>query len=246
MTAVLLGLENDPVDPEAIDVWLDGHVGDEPCRFRLDTGAGTCRVRRTEATRGLPSGGMSRGVAASGVVLGEDEIVIPLLRLGDHHLLDVEATRTPIDIDAGRLLGMSALIRHRCQLARRPQRAQRTPTLQSIEKGRHYEPMLVIVGMPLIQLADWDFDFPSAKWGSHPTRLTTTAGACPQLPDRGLAAKTRASGSAAAGRSATRGPVGPAARSAPELLGGEFGAHREVLELRPDDGGVNLWLVRGA
>ena len=36
--------------------------------------------------------------------------------------------------------------------------------LQAIEDGGRYEPMLFIVGMPLIQLAEWDFDFPAAKW----------------------------------------------------------------------------------
>ena len=270
MSIVRLELRNDPVDPEAIDVWVDGHLGDEPCRFRLDTGAGTCRVRTTDATRGLLSRGASRGVAASGVGLGEDEIVVPLLRLGDHHLLDVEATRTPIDIDAVPLLGMSALGRHRCQFrfaageleltdlaasesgrwlaldlhtAGQPSMvvhfgdlavngcwdtgagltavdagfARSHPELfdplrssvgidasgveiasdiaimaacsigdvefpesacalvdlsalnehlrlQAIEDGDSHEPMLFIVGMPLIQLADWDFDFPAAKW----------------------------------------------------------------------------------
>lgn len=37
---VRLVVENGPVDPEAIDVRVDGYVGDEPCRFRLDTGTG--------------------------------------------------------------------------------------------------------------------------------------------------------------------------------------------------------------
>lgn len=270
MSIVRLELQTDPVDPEAIDVWVDGHLGDERCRFRLDTGAGTCRVRATDATRGLLSRGASRGVAASGVGLGEDEIVVPLLRLGDHHLLDVEATRTPIDIDAVPLLGMSALSRHRCQFRFAAGELELTEStsfesdrwraldlhtagqpsmvvhfgdlavngcwdtgagltavdtgfarvhpalfnplrssvgidasgveissdiaimaacsigdvefpesacalvdlsalnehlrLQAIEDGGRYEPMLFIVGMPLIQLADWDFDFPAARW----------------------------------------------------------------------------------
>ena len=270
MSIVRLELHNDPVDPEAIDVWVDGHLGDEPCRFRLDTGAGTCRVPTTDATRSLLSRGASHGVAASGVGLSEDEIVLPLLRLGDHHLLNVEATRTPSDIDAVPLLGMSALMRHRCRFRFAAGELELTesaaseshrwldldlhtagqPTmvvrfgdlavngcwdtgagltavdtgfahahpelfaavrssvgvdasgveiscdiatmaacsigdvefpesacalvdlsavnehlrLKSIEEGRQHEPMLFIVGMPLIHLATWDFDFPSAKW----------------------------------------------------------------------------------
>ena len=34
--------------------------------------------------------------------------------------------------------------------------------------------MLCILGMPLIHLADWDFDFPTRS-GRHPTHLRTTA-----------------------------------------------------------------------
>jgi hypothetical protein len=270
VSIVRLELQTDPADPEAIDVWVDGHLGDEPCRFRLDTGAGTCRVPSTNATRGLLARGASRGVAASGVGLGEDEIMIPLLRLGDHRLLYVEATRTPIDIEAVPLLGMSALSRYRCRFrftageleltasaasesdrwlaldlhaAGQPMMmvrfgdlavngcwdtgagltafdigfARAHPELfdplrssvgidasgveitsdiatmaacsigdvefpesacalvdlsalnehlrmRSMEEGRRYEPMRCIVGMPLIQLAEWDFDFPAAKW----------------------------------------------------------------------------------
>ena len=270
MSIVRLELQNDPVDPEAIDVWVDGHLGDEPCRFRLDTGARTCRVRTTEATRRLLSRGALRGVAASGVGLDEDEIVISMLRLGDHHIFDVAATRTSIEVDAVPLLGMSALSPHRCQFrfaageleltdsiasesdqwfaldlhaagqptmtvhfgtlpvnscwdtgaglttvdtgfahahpelfepfrsaigidasgvniasdiatmvacsigdVEFPQSACALVDLSALNEhlrmradldGRHYEPMLFIIGMPLIQHADWDFDFPSAKW----------------------------------------------------------------------------------
>lgn len=271
-----LVVENDPVDPEAIDVWVDGYVGDEPCRFRLDTGAGTCRVSTNDATKGLPSRGVSRGVAASGIGLSEDEIVVPLLRLGDHHLNDVEATRTPVDLDVAPLLGMSALGRHRCRFRFAAGELDLTGTaafdsdrwfdldlhtagqpsmvvhfgdlavnacwdtgagltavdtgfarahpelftplrasvgidasgveisshiaiigacsigdvefpetacalvdfsalnehlrLQAIEDGDRYEPLLFVIGMPLIHLADWDFDFPAATWTlSRPT-----------------------------------------------------------------------------
>jgi hypothetical protein len=267
---VRLLMVNDPVDPEAIDVWVDGYVGDEPCRFRLDTGAGSCRVGTTEVTRSVPSRGVSHGVAASGIGLSEDEIMVPLLRLGDHCLTDVEATRTPVDLDLVPLLGMSALDRHRCRFRFAAGEMELTDSaapdsdrwfdldlhtggqpsmvvqfgdlavdacwdtgagltavdtgfarahpelftplrssvgidasgveissdiaimaacsigdvefpdtpcalvdlsalnehlrLQAIEDGDRYRPLLFVIGMPLIHLADWDFDFPAAKW----------------------------------------------------------------------------------
>ena len=39
--------------------------------------------------------------------------------------------------------------------------------LKSLDDQRVYEPMLFIIGMPLIQHADWDFDFPALKWSVH-------------------------------------------------------------------------------
>ncbi len=114
MAVVALRVEHDPVDPEAIDVWVDGGVGDSSFRFRLDTGAGRCRIPSTDATRGLPSIGIDKGVAASGIGLGEDEIEIPVLHLADLELTHVEATRAPADADVVPLLGMSALGRFRC------------------------------------------------------------------------------------------------------------------------------------
>ena len=41
--------------------------------------------------------------------------MIPMLRLGDHELIHVAATRTPIDADFVPLPGISALGRHRCR-----------------------------------------------------------------------------------------------------------------------------------
>ena len=64
MTVIPLHVMPDPVDPEAIDVWVDATIGDVPCRFRLDTGAGTCRVPTTEVTGELAARGTSPGVAA--------------------------------------------------------------------------------------------------------------------------------------------------------------------------------------
>ena len=54
MSIVRLDVQNDVVDPEAIDVWVEGHIAQEPVRFRLDTGAGTCRVGTGQATDHLP------------------------------------------------------------------------------------------------------------------------------------------------------------------------------------------------
>jgi hypothetical protein len=270
VSIVRLEVKNDVVDPEAIDVWIDGHIADEAVRFRLDTGAGTCRVGISQATDHLPSHTAAHSVAASGVGLDEDEIVIPLLRLGEHELVDIEATRTSLGPNIVPLLGMSALARHRCQFrfatgelelsdssgpstdgwiplvvhaAGQPSMAVRFgdlevtgcwdtgagltavdagfarshpylfeplrsavgidasgteipselsimaacaigdvefPTsvcalvdlselnehlrLRSLDEQRHYEPMLFVIGMPLIQHADWDFDFPASKW----------------------------------------------------------------------------------
>ena len=115
MAVVALQVEHDPVDPEAIDVWVNGWVGANPCRFRLDTGAGTCRVPTTNATRDLPTTGIDPGVAASGIGLGEDMIEIPVLRIGDLDIADVASTRTPPGADVVPLLGMSALGRFRCE-----------------------------------------------------------------------------------------------------------------------------------
>ena len=268
-----LDVQNDVVDPEAIDVWIDGHIADEAVRFRLDTGAGTCRVGISQATDQLPSHTAAHSVAASGVGLDEDEILIPLLSLGEHELVDVAATRTSLGTNIVPLLGMSALARHRCQFrfargelelsdstgpstdgwiplvvhaAGQPSMAVRfddlevngcwdtgaaltavdagfarshphlfeplrsavgidasgvaIPTelatmaacsigdvefptsvcalvdlsdlnehlrLKSLEEQRVYDPMLFVIGMPLIQHADWDFDFPALKWAVH-------------------------------------------------------------------------------
>jgi hypothetical protein len=270
VSIVRLDVRNDVVDPEAIDVWIDGHIGDEVVRFRLDTGAGTCRVGISLATDHLPSQRAAHSVAASGVGLDEEEIVIPVLRLGEHLLVDVAATRTSLDTHLMPLLGMSALARHRCQFrfgtseleltastgpstpgwiplvshaAGQPTMAVRFGDLEvsgcwdtgagltavdagfarahpylfeplrsavgidasgveistelatmaacaigqvefprsvcavvdlselnehlrlkSLAEQRHYQPMLFIIGMPLIQHADWDFDFPASKW----------------------------------------------------------------------------------
>jgi hypothetical protein len=64
-------------------------------------------------TRSLPTTGIDHGVA-SGIGLREDEIEVPVLRIGDLDIADVAATRTPTGADVVPLLGMSALARFRC------------------------------------------------------------------------------------------------------------------------------------
>jgi Aspartyl protease len=115
MATVRLELVNDPVDAEAIDVWVDGLVGDVPVRFRLDTGAGRCTVPLVESTQRLTVTGVDKGVALSGMGLGDDEVVVPSLRLGDLVIEDVAATRSVAGSPLSPLLGMTALGRFRCE-----------------------------------------------------------------------------------------------------------------------------------
>ena len=115
MTAADLLLQPDPDDTEGIDVLVDGFVGDDAVRFRLDTGAGRCRVVDSESVRSLPTAGGDGGFGATGSgIPGEDEIVISRLQIGDAEIRDVVATRTPPEIDAFPLLGLSALGRWTC------------------------------------------------------------------------------------------------------------------------------------
>lgn len=108
-----------------------------------DTGAGLTAVdtgfarAHSELFDALRS---SVGIDASGVEISSDIATMAACSIGD-----VEFPES-----ACALVDLSALNEHL--------------RLQSIEDGGRYEPMLFIVGMPLIQLADWDFDFPAAKW----------------------------------------------------------------------------------
>jgi hypothetical protein len=115
MATVRLVLVNDPVDPEAIDVWVDGSVGHVPVRFMLDTGAARCTVPLLDSTRDLGVTGINSGVGASGTGLGEDEVVVPRLCLGDLVIEDVAATRSVAEPPLSTLLGMTALVRFRCE-----------------------------------------------------------------------------------------------------------------------------------
>ena len=115
MATVSLVLADDPVDPEAIDVWVDGFVGDTPVRFRLDTGAARCAVPLLDSTQMLTVTGVDSAVGLSGTGLGDDEVVVPRLRLGDLLIEDVAATRSVAGSPLSPLLGMTALRRFRCE-----------------------------------------------------------------------------------------------------------------------------------
>ncbi len=115
MATVRLVLANDPVDAEAIDVWVDGLVGDCPVRFRLDTGAADCVVPLLDSTKMLTVTGIDSGVALSGTGLSDDKVVVPRIRLGDRMMEDVAATRSVAGSSLSALLGMTALGRFRCE-----------------------------------------------------------------------------------------------------------------------------------
>jgi hypothetical protein len=115
MATVRLVLVNDPADPEAIDVWVDGSVGDTPVMFRLDTGAADCVVPLVDSTQKLTVTGVDSGVGLSGTGLGDDEVVVPRLSVGGLVIEDVAATRLVAGSPLSPLLGMSALGRFRCE-----------------------------------------------------------------------------------------------------------------------------------
>ena len=115
MATVSMVVANDPDDPEAIDVWVDGLVGDAPVRFRLDTGAAQCSVPPLESTQKLTVTGVSSGVGLSGIGLGDDEVRVPRLDLGGLVIEDVAATRSVAGSPLPALLGMTALARFRCE-----------------------------------------------------------------------------------------------------------------------------------
>jgi len=110
-----LVLANDPVDAEAIDVWVNGLVGDAPVRFRLDTGAAHCSVPLLESTQKLTVTGVNSGVGLSGIGLDGDQVSVPRLNLGGLVIEDVAATRLVAGSPLPALLGMTALARFRCE-----------------------------------------------------------------------------------------------------------------------------------
>lgn len=115
MQVVEVVVERDDIDPEGFRVWVDGRVGDDPVRFLLDTGATQCAVPQVGSTAGLPATGRNTGFGASGVSLGEDEVVVPDLTIGGLVLRDVPATRSASGASTAPLLGMNALGRYACE-----------------------------------------------------------------------------------------------------------------------------------
>lgn len=102
-------------DDGSARAWIDGAVGDDRVRFLLDTGASRCRVPYVDATAALTVHGTDEGVGAAGVSLGEDEVVLPALTIGERVIRDVPATRAAPGATTMPLLGMSALGRSTCE-----------------------------------------------------------------------------------------------------------------------------------
>lgn len=151
MGLIDLDVQADVDDPDAMEVWVDGLVGAETVRFRLDTGARRCRVCSSAGTEQIPAIGIDRGVGASGVGLGEDEheIELPTLQIGDVTLTNVAATRTPQDATVQPLLGMSALGRFRCEFRFSTRQLHLTTTDASSTEG-WAELGLLTTGQPAV------------------------------------------------------------------------------------------------
>ena len=156
-------LANDPVDAEAIDVWVDGLVGDAPVRFRLDTGAADCVVPLVDSTQWLTVTVINSGVGFSGTGLGDDEVVVPRLRLGDLVIEDVAATRSVAGSPLSPLLGMTALGRYRCEF-RFSEHQLELDCRTSLDTGDWFEltshvgtqPMVPVDFETIVALACWD------------------------------------------------------------------------------------------
>ena len=115
MHVVEVVVETDPDEPDGRRPWVDATVGGDRVRLVLDTGATRCSVPHVAGTAALAVTGTNTGVGASGVSLGEDEVVVPELVLGGAVLRDVAATRAAPGATAAPLLGMSALGRFVCE-----------------------------------------------------------------------------------------------------------------------------------
>lgn len=104
----------EPNDPLSIQVIADGRVGDDDIQFLIDTGARTCLVPLSSATRELASKRRSTATGAANIAAGDDEIVVPELRIGDLVARNVDADRAPLGENRHSLLGMNVLGSHRC------------------------------------------------------------------------------------------------------------------------------------
>lgn len=109
-----LSLVPEDDDPQSIQVFANGAIGDEPTRFLIDTGATTCVVPATAATNGLAAAIASAGRGASGTVADGDVVVLPEIRVGDLVAVDVEADRLA-SAPPHPLLGMNVLGAYACR-----------------------------------------------------------------------------------------------------------------------------------
>ena len=114
MREIPLSLVPEADDPHSVQVFADGSIGPAPVRFLVDTGARTCLVPLTPATQDLPSLKRSTGTGAANVSPGDDEVVVPEIRVGDLVAHDVAADRADLDAVRHPLLGMNALGQHCC------------------------------------------------------------------------------------------------------------------------------------
>ncbi len=101
-------------DPLSIQPFADGVIGGDFVRFLIDTGAVTCLVPSTQATRAIPSLGRSSARGLSNISAEDDTVIIPEIRIGGLVAVDVEADRAELDVGRHPLLGMNVLGKHRC------------------------------------------------------------------------------------------------------------------------------------
>ncbi len=126
MTTVELVIEADPDEPTCATVMVDATVTGVPCRFIVDTGAGTTALVGDELTRVLPAAGLltSAGLFASTT---EVRATVSELQLGELRALSVAVLVTGQDQEGARnLLGMNVLGGYRCRF----QFLDTPPTLQ--------------------------------------------------------------------------------------------------------------------
>ncbi len=179
MNAIDLIVSPEATDPDAIDVWIDCSIGRDVIRFRLDTGAARCRLVDSETARVLPSTGLDGGFGASGVGLdeNEDEVTIPLMRIGDVEVADVAATRTGPRIDVSPLLGMSALTSLRCEFRFGVEQLVVSGDVVDGENGLWFELAMHPAGQPIVPV----------RFGAVEVRACWDTGASLTAVDAGFA-----------------------------------------------------------